>query len=183
MILGNIIKQTRLKQGKTIKDVAEEAHITISLLSQVENNKANPSVNTLMAIAKALNTPVDEFFDNSEIVPSPVVKSFKRRPIHTQDGVTFYLLTPARKDISIEFKLNVYEKSGSSGHFHKHQGAECGIVLEGRLEVVCDDEAYVLEAGDSIYIDSTKPHSIKNAYDGRTIAIWADSPPTSKTYI
>ncbi|MGD9369442.1 MAG: cupin domain-containing protein [Desulfobacteraceae bacterium] len=183
MILGNVIKQTRIQQGKTIKDIAEEARITISLLSQIENNKANPSINSLMAIAKALNTPISDFFDDHEIVTSPVVKSYKRRPIQTQKGVTFYLLSPTRKDLSIEFKYNVYEKGGTNGHFHTHQGEECGIVLEGRLEVIYDGDAYTLEAGDSIYIDSTKPHTMKNVYDGRTIAIWVDSPPPSETYI
>ncbi len=183
MILGNVIKQTRIQQGKTIKDIAEEAHITISLLSQIENNKANPSINSLMAIAKALKTPISEFFEYDEIVTSPVLKSYKRRPIQTQKGVTFYLLTPTRKDLSIEFKYNVYEKGGTNGHFHTHQGEECGIVLEGRLEVIYDGETYILEAGDSIYIDSTKPHTMKNAYDGRTITIWVDSPPPSETYV
>jgi transcriptional regulator with XRE-family HTH domain len=183
MILGNAIKQTRLEQGKTIKDIADEAHITISLLSQIENNKANPSINSLMAIAKALNTPISEFFNDHEIVTSPVVKSYKRRPIQTQKGVTFYLLTPTRQDLSVEFKYNVYEKGGTSGHFHSHQGEECGIILEGRLEVIYGDETFILEAGDSIHIDSTKPHSMKNAYDGRTIAIWVDCPPPSETYI
>jgi transcriptional regulator with XRE-family HTH domain len=183
MILGNVIKRTRLEQGKTIKDVAKKANVTISLLSQIENNKANPSINSLMAIAKALNVPISSFFDNHEVVTSPVVKSYKRRPIPTQDGVTFYLLTPVRKDLSIEFKYTVYEKGGTSGHYHTHQGEECGIVLEGRLEVIYGDETYILEAGDSIHLDSTKPHTMKNIYDGRTIAIWADSPPPSETYI
>lgn len=183
MILGNVIKQTRLKRGKTIKDIAKKAHITISLLSQIENNKANPSINSLMAIAKALNTPVSEFFNDHEIVTSPVTKSYERRPIQTQKGVTFYLLTPTRKDLSIEFKYNVYERDGTSGHFHVHEGEECGIVIEGRLEVIYDDDTYILEPGDSIYIDSTKPHTMKNVYDGRTIAIWVDSPPPSETYI
>jgi transcriptional regulator with XRE-family HTH domain len=167
----------------SIKDIAETAHITISLLSQIENNKANPSINSLMAIAKALNTPISYFFDDHETATSPVVKSYKRRPVHIQKGVTFYLLTPTRKDLSIEFKCNVYEKGGTSGHFHTHQGEERGIVLEGRLEVIYDDDTYILEAGDSIYIDSTKPHTMKNAYDGRTITIWVDSPPPSETYI
>lgn len=183
MILGNVIKQTRLNQGKTIKDIAEKAHITISLLSQIENNKANPSINSLFAIAKALNTPIDEFFDDHEIVTSPVVKSYKRRPIQSQEGVTYYLLTPTLKDLLIEFKYNVYEKGGTSEHYHTHQGAECGMVLEGRLEVIYDDNTFILEAGDSIYIDSTKPHTMKNVYDGRTIAIWVDSPPPSETYV
>jgi transcriptional regulator with XRE-family HTH domain len=183
MISGNIIKQTRLAQGKTIKEIAEEAEVTPSLLSQIENNKANPSINSLMAIAKALNTPISEFFDDHEIVTSPVVKSYKRRPIQTQEGVTFYLLSPTRKDLSIEFKYNVYEKGGTSGHFHTHQGEECGIVIEGRLEVIYDSNTYTLEVGDSIYLDSTIPHTMKNVYDGRTIAIWVDSPPPGETYI
>jgi transcriptional regulator with XRE-family HTH domain len=183
MILGNVIKRTRLEQGKTIKDIAEKANVTISLLSQIENNKANPSINSLMAIAQALNVPISSFFDDHEIVTSPVVKSYKRRPIQTQNGVTFYLLTPTRKDLSIEFKYQVYERGGATGHFHTHSGEECGIVLEGRLEVTHDEETYILEAGDSIYLDSSKPHTMKNIYDGRTITIWVDSPPPSGTYI
>ena len=183
MILGDVIKQTRLSQGKKIKEIAEEANVTISLLSQIENNKANPSINSLMAIAKALHVSISFFFDNHEIATSPVVKSYKRRPIETQKGVTFYLLSPTRKDLSIEFKYNVYEKGATSGHFHTHQGEECGIVIEGRLEVIYDGNTYTLEAGDSIYLDSTIPHTMKNVYDGRTIAIWVDSPPPKETYI
>ena len=182
-MLGDIIKKTRLEKLKTIKDVAEEANVTISLLSQIENNKANPSIKSLMAIAKALNVPISSFFDDHELVTSPVIKSYKRRAIQTPDGVTFYLLMPSLKDLSIEFKYTVYEKGGSSGHFHTHKGEECGIVLEGRLEVIYGDDTYILEAGDSIYLDSTKPHTMKNVYDGRTITIWVDSPPPSETYI
>jgi transcriptional regulator with XRE-family HTH domain len=183
MILGNVIKQTRLEQGKTIKDVAEEANVTISLLSQIENNKANPSINSLIAIAKALNVPIGSFFDEHEVDSSPVVKSYKRRPIYTQDGETFYLLTPLRKDLLMECKYTIYEKGGTSGHYHKHEGAECGIVLEGRLAVMQEGEKYILEAGDSIYLDSTKPHTMKNVYDGRTVTIWVDSPPPKDTYV
>ena len=172
MALGNIIKQTRLKQGKTIKDVAEEANVTISLLSQIENNKANPSISSLLAVAKALNVPISSFFDDHEVMTGPIVKSYKRRSIHSQDGTTYYLLTPLRKDLVMEFKYTVYEKGGTSGHYHKHEGAECGIVLEGRLEIIQENETYVLEVGDSIYIESAKPHTMKNAYDGRTIVIW-----------
>jgi quercetin dioxygenase-like cupin family protein len=77
----------------------------------------------------------------------------------------------------------VHEKGGTNGKFHTHQGEECGLVLEGRLEAIYDGDTYTLEAGDSIYIDSTKPHNMKNAYDGRTIVVWVDSPPPSETYI
>ena len=181
-MLGDIIKKTRLENRMTIKQVSEKADVTIGLLSQIENNKANPSIKSLMSIARALNVHVSAFFDDQDN-SNPVIKSYKRRAIHTPHGVTFYLLTPARKNFLIDFKYTVYERGGSSGHFHSHKSEECGIILEGRLEVIHGDETYILEAGDSIYLDSSKPHTMKNIYDGRTIAIWVDSPPPSETYI
>ena len=182
-MLGEVIKKTRLENRMTIKEVSEKANVTISLLSQIENNKANPSINSLMSIAKALNVEISSFFGNHELNSSPVIKSYKRRAIHTPNGVTFYLLTPVRKKNSIDFKYTVYERGGSAGSFHTHKGEECGIILEGRLEVIHGDETYILEAGDSIYLDSSIPHTMRNIYDGRTIAIWVDSPPPSDTYI
>jgi transcriptional regulator with XRE-family HTH domain len=183
IMLGDVIKSARKEKQMTIKEVAEKAKVTTSLLSQIENNKANPSINSLIAIAKALNVRTSYFFDVQENGTSPVIKSYERRGIRASNGVTYYLLRPARNDLSIDFKYTVYEKGASAGNFHTHQGEECGIVLEGRLEVTYDDETYVLEAGDSIYIDSSKPHFMKNIYDGRTITIWVDSPPSSNTYI
>jgi transcriptional regulator with XRE-family HTH domain len=182
-MLGDVIKNTRRKKQMTIKEVAKKAKVTESLLSQIENNKANPSINSLIAIAKAMEVRTSYFFDMQENGHSPVIRSYERRAIQTSSGVTFYLLRPALQDLSIDFKYTVYEKGGSAGDFHTHNGEECGFILEGRLEVAYDDESYILEAGDSIYIDSRKPHFMKNAYDGRTIALWVDSPPPSKTYI
>ena len=132
-----------------------------------------------MAIAEALNVPIGTFFDNEEPVTSRVVKAYERKFIPTQSDVTFYLLTPKRQNLLAEFKYIVYEKDGTTGHFHTHEGEEYGIVLEGRLQVIYgDEEVYTLEPGDSIVLDSTIPHKMINLYDGRTIAIWVDCPPT-----
>ena len=162
--------------------VAARANFTSSLLSQIENNKANPSINSLMAIAKALNVPIGSFFDDEKLDPNfdPVVRADKRKVLKTQSGVTFYLLTPEMKNHSIEFIYNVYEKGGSTGgdigEMYTHAGEECGLVLEGRLEVASEDNTYILEAGDSIVLDSSKPHKLTNIHNGQTIAVWVDSP-------
>lgn len=183
-MLGDIVKRIRIEKGLTIKAVAEKANVTISLLSQIENSKANPSIKSLIAIARALDVHISTFFDDAEMDTSPVIKSYKRKMIRVSKGVSYYLLSPALKELSMEFKYMVYERKGcTTGHFHVHEGEECGLVLEGRLEVIHDGHTYILEAGDSIYLDSSKPHAMKNIYDGRTVAVWADSPPPSETYI
>ena len=42
-----------------------------------------------------------------------------------------------------------------------HQGEEFLYVLEGTIELEYDQETYMLKKGDSLYIDSSKPHSLK----------------------
>jgi len=177
-MLGNVIKKIRMEKQLTIKEVAARANVTSSLVSQIENNKANPSINSLMAIAKALHVPIGSFFDGieSEHTFDPVVRADHRKVLRTQSGVTFYLLMPELKSHSIEFIYNVYEQGGSTGDMYSHKGEECGLVLEGRLEVISEDHTYILEAGDSIVLDSSKPHKLTNVYDGKTIAVWVDSP-------
>lgn len=175
MTLGKNINHIRKSKKMTIKDVAERTHLTKSLISQIENDKANPSINSLKMIAKALNVPIVMFFDYDETPSSPVVKRDERKFLKTQSGYATYLLTGDIKDRNLEFLYNVYEKDGSTGEFYTHEGEECGIVLEGRLEVAIEDEIYILEAGDSISLDSTRPHKFTNIYDGQTIAIWVNS--------
>ncbi len=183
-MLGNAIKKIRMEKQLTIKEVATRANVTSSLLSQIENNKANPSINSLMAVAKALHVPIGSFFNGieSEHTIDPVVRADERKVLKTQSGVTFYLLTPELKNHSIEFIYNVFEKGGSTGgtngESYTHEGEECGFVLKGRLEVAYEDKTYILEAGDSIVLDSTRPHKLTNIYDDQTIAIWVDTPPS-----
>jgi len=42
-----------------------------------------------------------------------------------------------------------------------HDGQEFIYVLQGSMEVRLDKEIHILEAGDSIYYDSTVPHLVK----------------------
>ncbi|MEI8608587.1 cupin domain-containing protein [Enterovibrio sp. Hal110] len=46
----------------------------------------------------------------------------------------------------------------------QHDGEESGIVIEGRLELTVGDDVFVLEAGDSYYFDSNRPHRFANRF-------------------
>lgn len=55
MKIGDIIKKYRNEKGFTQKSLAEKANISRSYLADLENNRYNPSLDVLKAIAKALN--------------------------------------------------------------------------------------------------------------------------------
>lgn len=62
--LGEKLRDARIGQNLSLRELAAKAEVSASLLSQIENGKANPSVRSLHSIADALSMPVDYFFPN-----------------------------------------------------------------------------------------------------------------------
>jgi transcriptional regulator with XRE-family HTH domain/mannose-6-phosphate isomerase-like protein (cupin superfamily) len=60
--IGEKLRAARLGQNLSLRELAARAEVSASLLSQIENDKANPSVRSLHSIADALSLPVDYFF-------------------------------------------------------------------------------------------------------------------------
>ena len=56
--IGPKIKHTRLLKGLTLRDLADAAGCSESLLSKIENGRANPSLKMIHRVASALGTPV-----------------------------------------------------------------------------------------------------------------------------
>ena len=176
--MGQKIRQIRRDQSLTLSDVARMTGLTESLLSQIENSKANPSITTLLSISKALNTPVGVFFDLNEEDDSPVVRKSERQLSRTANGISYYLLTPHLEGTPIEVLYNEFQPHADTEVRIRHEGVECAVVLTGKLEITLDETVYVLNAGDSITIESDRPHRIRNLSDSVSTAIWIDSPPT-----
>ena len=178
MNMGANIRRIRKEKKLTLKDVSAMTGLTESLISQIENEKANPSISSLMAIASVLNVPIGSFFEHDDNLKNPVIRMAERPVVETKSGVTYYLLTPDIEHVPMEVLFGEYKKDGSTERLYTHEGFECGIVLSGKLEVTIDEKKHILYPGDSITIKSTTPHMITNLFDGTSTAIWINSPPT-----
>lgn len=64
--IGEKLRAARLQQNMSLRDLAEKAEVSASLLSQIENGKANPSVRSIYSIAAALALPTNYFFPDTE---------------------------------------------------------------------------------------------------------------------
>ena len=63
--IGEKLRTARIDQTMSLRELAEKAEVSASLLSQIENGKANPSVRSLYSIAAALSLPIDYFFPDN----------------------------------------------------------------------------------------------------------------------
>ena len=64
--LGERLKDVRLKAGLTLRELARQANVSPSFISQIENGKSQPSVATLYSFSRLLGVTVDELFDARE---------------------------------------------------------------------------------------------------------------------
>jgi transcriptional regulator with XRE-family HTH domain len=60
MTLGKNIRNRRQDQGLNQSELAKMAKISVSYLSEIENERTNPSLKTLLKIAKALKVNISD---------------------------------------------------------------------------------------------------------------------------
>lgn len=60
--MQNIIEQLRKEMGITQAELAKDCNVTRQTVNAIENNKYDPTLQLAFALAKSLNTTVDELF-------------------------------------------------------------------------------------------------------------------------
>jgi mannose-6-phosphate isomerase-like protein (cupin superfamily) len=109
-----------------------------------------------------------EFFSEEILQEKPTQIVYKANElIDISDGaVTMKLVGRAHPSRAIAFLNEIYPPGADTGdEMLTHEGEETGILVEGRLELVVGLETFMLEAGDSYYFESTKPHRFRNPFD------------------
>lgn len=161
-MIGCQIRRLRNDAGMTLSEIAEATGLNVGYLSQVENDKASPSLETLASVAEALDVPVTWFF--SELVPPPVVVRKKERKKRKTLGTELEIV-----DGGIPRSLRIVEatlpRKGSTP-FHAHPGEEHHVVLKGRVRLTQGEHVVELGPGDYLLWDAALPHSAEAIGNG-----------------
>ncbi len=57
-LLGDVLRELRLDQGRTLRDVSAEARVSLGYLSEIERGQKEASSECLAAICHALEVPL-----------------------------------------------------------------------------------------------------------------------------
>jgi transcriptional regulator with XRE-family HTH domain len=167
--IGRRLRDLRAGRELSLRQLARMIGASPSLLSQVENGKVTPSVDTLYELARALNTSVASFFgdapDGGGAIPAgaaAVVRGANRQRISLETGVTWENLLPGEEP-GLRFMEIRYPPGAHSGeHFLRHPGRDLFVVLAGELTFSVGFAQHRLAAGDSISFGDFQPHHVRN---------------------
>jgi transcriptional regulator with XRE-family HTH domain len=158
----------------SLRELSRRVGISASMLSQIENGRAQPSVATLYALVSALSISLDELLASNPASSTRIVTATDRATLVMDTGVTWERLTP-EPDQLVDALLVTYppgSSSSSGGGLMSHAGREYAFLLSGRLTVHLGFETLVLEAGSSISFDSAIPHAYLNEGTEPASGLW-----------
>jgi transcriptional regulator with XRE-family HTH domain len=152
--VGFQVKRWRRERGLTLATVAERSGLNVGYLSQIENDKASPSLSCLASIGDALDVPIAWFL--IEEVPAPqVVRASERTVTQREASRVEHVDGNASRDISI---IEAVAEPGTRAGAHAHAGDEHHLVLRGRWRMIQGDHVIDVGPGDYVRWDGTIPH-------------------------
>lgn len=161
----------RLKAARESLDItpefmAQKASITVEEYILCENGEKDFSVSILNSCAEALGIEMIELLTG--MTPTLKTYSVVRRgeglPIERRIGFTYQHMAYLFKNKKIEpIMVNApYEESEQNKpiHLSVHDGQEMDFIISGSMKFVIGDRTEILNAGDCVYFDSSKPHGM-----------------------
>lgn len=183
--LGAQLRAAREAKGLSLRGLAATIEVSPSLLSQIENGKTKPSVDTLYALVRQLEISIDAVLGRPAAGPGEpaafapestfVLQTAAETPVlEMQNGVRWERLA-VLPGLDIEALRVTYQPGASSsveGQLMRHLGYEHLTIVSGELTLQLEFDEHVVRAGDSMAFDSQRPHLFLNRGTEPAIGIW-----------
>ena len=172
--VGCEVRRWRHDRGLTLSQVAERSGLNVGYLSQIENDKASPSLETLASLGSALDVPMTWFLIDSTRPPR-VVRATERVPRLLTDGVSLDEIDGGiPRDLRI---LRATMPAGVATGLHGHAGDEHHLVLAGRIRATQGTHTEELGPGDYLLWDATIPHDVETVGDETAVVLLVTHSP------
>ena len=168
--IGERIRTLRLKKKMGLVELGKHTGLSPALLSKIERGRMFPTLPTLLRIALVFSVGLEFFFAGAREKPLiAVVRKGDRVTLPDRAGARDVAYRFESLDfLAPERRFNAYYAeflplAADKVRPHAHPGVEFIYVMQGTLSMVIRGEAHTLEAGDSIYFDSTLAHSYRRS--------------------
>lgn len=176
--IGARIRALRLKKKIGLVELGKHTGLSPALLSKIERGRLFPTLPTLLRIALVFGVGLEYFFAGAREKPLvAVVRKAGRVQLPDRPGARdvayrFEALDyPATERRFNCFYAEFFPVAPDALRPHDHPGVEFIYTIEGTLSVHVGGEEHALDAGDSMYFDSSVPHAYRRSRGRRCSAV------------
>lgn len=160
----------------TPEEMAKVCHLSTEEYLRLESGQVDISVSVLHQIAQAYNIELTTLMFGHEPKMNSyfITRKGKGEAVERTKAYKYRSLAMGFSDRKADpFIVTVHpKKEGEPIYLNSHNGQEFNIVISGRMLIQINGKDLILEAGDSIYFNSSLPHGMK-ALDGKEVIFLA----------
>jgi transcriptional regulator with XRE-family HTH domain len=95
-VIGDVLRRARVEQGRTLREVSDDARVSLGYLSEVERGRKEASSELLSAICGALEVPLSRVLTDAgeELGRQELVSADAGAPSATNIDVTTKVVIP-----------------------------------------------------------------------------------------
>ena len=169
--LGKNIERIRKQKEFSLEELSQRSGVSKGMLSQIEQEKVNPTVAVVWKIAYGLDVPFHDLLAEEEEVPIFDLIRHDDTVILERDSgrCIFRIISPLSMAEKLELYTLLMKENGVLGSEPHSIGTEEFVtVLSGRVSAEIENQRAVLEAGDSIHYHADIHHVIRNECEGES---------------
>lgn len=173
--IGERIRKLREEKGLSVDELANLTGFDVELLSNIETNKVQPQLGTVIKLSKALDSAFSRLVSGVGDKLYSITRKNEQKIISrstSQKGkkqiYTYKSLAPEVQGRHME-ALIVQLEENPDEEMSVHEGEEFIYIIEGVAVLKIGEERFELEPGDSVYYLSTTPHQITSKSGKATI--------------
>ena len=169
--VGERIKKLREAQEMSLAQVCKLTGIEEARLISFEDGSAVPSIGAVIQLSRVLGSRMAGLLHGGAMVSDTLTICRSGESLAGEQG-----------DTEQSYAYNSLTRPGTTGHFMEpfllsfdpraaqgvpitHDGQEFVYVVEGGVELFYDGHSYRLEKGDSVYLESSLPHTFHGLGD------------------
>ena len=173
--VGATLQKLRLARGLTLDDLSRAAGVSKSMLSQIEREKANPTIAVAWRLANALGIGIGELL-SAEKRPVDAIRVLEAHEMPTlpgdHAGYALRILGPMELAGKFEwYELTLAPEGELASNPHDPGATEHLTVLQGSLELEVRGEKKKLKTGATARYQADSPHAIRNVGKGEARAL------------
>ncbi|NDW54643.1 helix-turn-helix domain-containing protein [Aliiroseovarius sp. PrR006] len=178
--LGEAIRHRRKALGKTLAQVAQETELTTGFISQIERGISSPSLSSLMSVASALQTSIEQLLRVPEEFCEFIPKD-KRQTYALGTAGRFYEKLGPGFPGALLYSQIIYRPAGHQSERMCHEGEVFFYLMSGEVEYHLGDAVFSMSAGDALHHDTSKPHFSRVLGNEESVELWVSTSPPGST--
>jgi transcriptional regulator with XRE-family HTH domain len=159
------LKKLRTEAQLSMQSLAETASVSKSMISKIERDEVQPTIDIAARLAKALGKTLSELLHIPQETQIAYIPKNEQAVWEDATGIKRRNISPVFAGLKIEWiEVELPPKTSIQKCTSIHTTGEAKYILvkKGELKIIVGEQVFILKTGDSLFFETNANHEFHN---------------------